>query len=189
MNYQQDDWLYWLPIAEIAYNNSLHSVINMTPFEAMFGETPKWEDNSLEAKDSEITAARLRAVIMLKQREKLQKLHNEAVNSQAKFYNENHMPKTYKVGEKVLLSTKNIKSSRQSRKLDYKYYGPYEIIDLVGKNADRQRLPSLLKGVHNIFHCLLVRTPYYIYKKRIRRASRNRGRGGRAVGSRENPRE
>ena len=165
MNYQQDDWLYWLPIAEFAYNNSLHSVINMTPFEAMFGEASKWEDNILEARESETPAARLRAVNMLKQREKLRKLLNEAVNSQAKFYNENHMPKTYKVGEKVLLSAKNIKSTRPSKKLGYKYYGPYEIIDLVRKNAYRLRLPSLLKGVHNIFHVSLLE-PHNIDPKR-----------------------
>ena len=112
MNYQQDDWLYWLPITEFAYNNSLHSVINMTLFEAMFGEAPKWEDSTLEARESETPVARLRAVNMLKQRENLRKLLNEALNPQAKFYNKNHMPKTYKVGEKVLLSAKNIKSTR-----------------------------------------------------------------------------
>ena len=106
VNYQQDDWLYWLPIADFAYNNSLHSVINMTPIEVMFGEAPKWEDSILEARDSETPVARLRAVNMLKQREKLRKLLNEAVNSQAKFYNEKRMPKRYKVGEKVLLSAK-----------------------------------------------------------------------------------
>ena len=29
VNYQQDDWTYWLPLAEFSYNNSLHSVINV----------------------------------------------------------------------------------------------------------------------------------------------------------------
>src|SRR5882724_2623818 len=37
INYQQDDWVNLLPLAEFAYNNTLHSVTMVTPFFANKG--------------------------------------------------------------------------------------------------------------------------------------------------------
>lgn len=37
VNYKQDDWLYWLPMASFSYNNSVQSSTRMTPFYAMYG--------------------------------------------------------------------------------------------------------------------------------------------------------
>ncbi len=33
MSHQQDDWADWLPLAEFAYNNKVHSATHQTPFE------------------------------------------------------------------------------------------------------------------------------------------------------------
>ena len=44
VNYQQDNWVYWLPLAEYAYNNSVHTTTGQSPFQAMFGEKFWWED-------------------------------------------------------------------------------------------------------------------------------------------------
>ena len=43
VNYQQDDWVNLLPLAEFAYNNTLHSVTMVTPFFANKGFHPKLE--------------------------------------------------------------------------------------------------------------------------------------------------
>src|SRR5882724_9012511 len=43
INYQQDDWVNLLPLAEFAYNNTLHSVSMVTPFFANKGCHPKLE--------------------------------------------------------------------------------------------------------------------------------------------------
>src|SRR3954453_18286229 len=40
LNYQQDNWLELLPLAEFAYNNSAHSSTNLTPFFANYGFHP-----------------------------------------------------------------------------------------------------------------------------------------------------
>ena len=61
VNYQQDDWVYWLPMAEYAYNNSRHSVLKMSPFEALFGEAPRWEEEITET-EKETPAAKDRAI-------------------------------------------------------------------------------------------------------------------------------
>src|SRR4051794_19521962 len=41
INYQQDDWTLYLPLAEFAYNNSIHASTQQTPFYANYGYHPK----------------------------------------------------------------------------------------------------------------------------------------------------
>src|SRR5882724_7004656 len=43
VNYQQDDWVNLLPLAEFAYNNTSHSVTMVTPFFMNKGFHPKLE--------------------------------------------------------------------------------------------------------------------------------------------------
>ena len=43
INYQQDDWVNLLPLAEFAYNNTLHFVTMVTPFFTNKGFHPKLE--------------------------------------------------------------------------------------------------------------------------------------------------
>ena len=41
INYQQDDWRSYLPLAEFAYNNPIHTSIQQIPFYANYGFHPK----------------------------------------------------------------------------------------------------------------------------------------------------
>src|SRR5882672_5555600 len=43
INYQQDDWVDFLPLAEFAYNNTSHLATMVTPFFANKGFHPKLE--------------------------------------------------------------------------------------------------------------------------------------------------
>jgi hypothetical protein len=44
VNYQQDDWLTWLPLAEFAYNNSIYASTGVTPFYAKQMVLPNIEE-------------------------------------------------------------------------------------------------------------------------------------------------
>jgi len=43
INYQQDDWCGYLPLAEFAYNNGYQETIKKTPFFANYGINPEYE--------------------------------------------------------------------------------------------------------------------------------------------------
>ncbi len=62
------------------------------------------------------------------------------MEKQAVYYNAKRQQKEYAVGDMVLLSTKNIKTKRPSKKLDFKFYGPFRIEAVVGKQAYRLEL-------------------------------------------------
>ena len=79
---------------------------------------------------------------------------------QAKWYNKSHTPRHYRVGDKVLLSSKNIRLSRPSKKLDFRFLGPFLITEALGKQAYRLDLPKTLGAIHPVFHVSLLE-PYY----------------------------
>ncbi len=40
VNYQQTDWSDWLPLAEFAHNNQVHSTTGKSPFMVLYGRNP-----------------------------------------------------------------------------------------------------------------------------------------------------
>ena len=44
-NYQQDNWVELLILAEFSYNNTLSTTTGMTPFQAMYGINPRYTIN------------------------------------------------------------------------------------------------------------------------------------------------
>ena len=62
------------------------------------------------------------------------------------------------MGELVMLSTKNLKQRRPSKKLSHRFVGPFRIKDKVGAQAYRLTLPTNYR-IHNTFHVPLLE-PY-----------------------------
>jgi len=62
---------------------------------------------------------------------------------------------TFAVGDKVWLSTRNLKTSRPSNMLDYKCIRPYTVSQIINKNYHQLDLPSTL-GNHKVFRVLLL---------------------------------
>ena len=63
-------------------------------------------------------------------------------------------PFIYKVGDKVFLLTKNIRTERPSKKLDDKNIGPFKIKKLVGLSYQLE-LPHTIK-IYDVFHSNLL---------------------------------
>ena len=63
----------------------------------------------------------------------------------------------YKVGDKVWLSTKDIKINRPSRKLAEQQLGPFKIIKVVSPNAVKLKLPMSFK-IHDVINVSRVQS-------------------------------
>ena len=150
-----------LPIAEFAYNNAVHDAIGISPNEARYSislDTRQGiEDDPLRG---EIPQAKERAEEIVTLRRKLEDSWRRTKETQTKWYNKNHIKTAFKVGEKVLLSSKNIKTIRSSQKLDHRFLGPFEITKKVGSQAYELDLPLKYNRIHNVFHVSLLE-PYH----------------------------
>lgn len=78
-----------------------------------------------------------------------------AQERQTRAFNRHAIERTYSVGNWVYLNQKNIKTTRPCRKLDWKFIGPYRILEKYGKNAYRIDLPATFK-FHDVFHVSLL---------------------------------
>jgi hypothetical protein len=157
INYQQDDWVALLPLAEFAYNNAPHSATQVSPFFANKGYHPRLE----------VGVENVTSYAAQQYAEDLDTLHNYlqeqirvAMEQYAKAAASRRVtPPEFAVGSKVWLSSENIKTKRPSKKLDHRRLGPFEIIAKVSTHAVRLQLPPSLKSIHPVFHIRLLE-PY-----------------------------
>lgn len=165
VNYLQDDWLEWLPSAEFAANNTESSAINTSPFFANYGFHPRmsfdFEPDNLAPGTPHNMIQREKATVMAtKMKEVWDFLQEELTVTQARMEdqaNAHRIPAPrYETGDKVWLSTKNIRTKRPSRKLDHKQEGPFTIIRKVGASSYELELPASVR-IHPIFHSSLLR--------------------------------
>lgn len=71
--------------------------------------------------------------------------------------NRRSIPPSYQVGQKVFVNSKNIKTNRPSKKLDWKNLGPFMITKVIGCQSYQLQLPENLKSIHPVFHTNLLR--------------------------------
>jgi len=154
INYQQDDWCGYLPLAEFAYNNGYQETIKNTPFFANYGINPEYEMIShliqgKQTKPEEMTCSH-------------ESLRNEMVAAQLQqkeYYDLRRKPNpNLQSGDMVWLLPRNIKTTRPSKKLDYKQIGPFKILAKIGTSAYKLALPPSMT-IHNTFHISLLE-PY-----------------------------
>src|SRR5467141_2565681 len=154
INYQQDNWVDFLPLAEFAYNNTSHSATMVTPFFANKGFHPKLEV-SLESFVSDAAHS-----IASDLKEPHQYLHDQITHvlKQYKVHSAScRLPiLPFQVGDTMWLDSRNIKTMRPSKKLDHRFLGPFPIIEKVSSHAFRLGLSLALSCIHPVFHVSLI---------------------------------
>jgi len=147
-------WLDWLPLAEYWYNTAFHTALGKTPFEVLYGHTPRHlgisDTTTCQAPDLEA---------WLKERDMLNRLiHQQLLRAQQRMKHQadkNRSERTFAVGDSVYLKLQPyIQSSvapRSNQKLAYRYFGPFKILARVGAVAYKLALPPSSK-IHPVIH-------------------------------------
>jgi hypothetical protein len=158
INYQQDNWVDLLPLAEFTYNNTTHASTKTTPFYANYGYHPRFDIKpsvaiQVPAAEDQITHLQDVTQSLISEIKLAQKASKE-------FADEHRCtPPPFKIGDQVWLLRRNVKTNRPSGKLDFKRLGPFTIIKEVNPVAFRLNLPPSLK-IHDVFHVSLLE-PYF----------------------------
>jgi hypothetical protein len=155
--YDQSDWADILPFAEYAYNNSAHSATSFSPFYANYGFHPRktWG----KEQDIKNPTAKCRVHWTVEVHAACKEALEKARERMGKYYDLHRKEAPmYRVGDKVMLDMRNIKTRRPTRKFDHKKQGPFVITKVISRSAVRLELPRRWK-IHDSFHVSLLE-PY-----------------------------
>ncbi|KAJ9532813.1 hypothetical protein QJQ45_010931 [Haematococcus lacustris] len=156
----KSDWPDYLALAEFAVNNSWQESIQSTPFLVNTGQSLVTVGLRDLPYGGRCTSAHAFTRWWQDVVANARKCMAAAQSRQAACANKARRDVEYKVGQKVLLSTKNLKlRPGKARKLIPRYVGPFEILLLVGAVAVKLDLPASMSRLHPVFHVSLIK-PY-----------------------------
>lgn len=157
MNYCQDDWTDWLSLAEFTCNNRIHSSTGYSPFWLNYGRHPT--SSFSPPPTSVVEAATAFAQCMIDTQLLAEKALHEAADMMKRFYNESHQTTpSFKVGDLVLLSNTNLRSTHPARKLDDKHFGPFRITEKISPVNYQLDVPSRWHLSTRVFHVSKLHT-------------------------------
>ena len=147
-------WSQWISLAEYWYNTTFHSALGRTPFEVLYGNPPRHfgivPDDASTVTDlqewlkerSAMTQAIKQNLVRAQQRMKVQA-------------DKHRLEREFNVGDWVYLKLQpHIQQSvhrRSNHKLSFKYFGPYLILQKIGKVAYKLQLPPN-SHIHPVIH-------------------------------------
>lgn len=144
-----NEWVRMLHEAEFAYNNSNHSSIGCSPFQALYGYHPRMIEYVPERMKTHVNGVKERLVAIAAVRKTLREHWEKAVSVQQRHYNKRHTPQVFEVGQIVGLSTAHFKF-KQGKKLSPTYIR-VKVLEKVGPLAYRIELPKKYGRVHDVF--------------------------------------
>jgi len=147
IDHRQEQWPDWLGTAEFAYNNKVHSSTKTLPLKANYGQDPRM---GFEVRKKRKYKGAEKFVIKIKEVQKEAKAVLGKVQEEMKKYTDRKRAEVdeYKVGDLVMLSTKDLKYQmvgRRTEKLTERLVGPYKIKKIVSSNTVELELPNTIK--------------------------------------------
>ena len=147
INHRQNNWSEWLAMAEFAFNNKVHTATKISLFKVNYSREPrigfdirkKGKNEKAEEFAREMKERYEEARVALVKAQK--KIKRQADRSRKEV-------KEYRVGDKVLISTKDFSielMKRATKKLMEKFIGPYVVKKIVSENVVELELPALLR--------------------------------------------
>ncbi|KAL5840346.1 hypothetical protein ACOSQ4_012954 [Xanthoceras sorbifolium] len=143
---QPTKWIDWLPLAEFCYNTSLHSTTKMTPFEVVYGTPPP------TLLPYVLGTTQVQAV------EEYLSNRTTVLKEMKKQADRGRREVQFEVGDFVYLKLQPYRQSsvafRKSVKLSPRFFGPFEVLNKIGRVAYRIALPPGAQ-IHDIVHVML----------------------------------
>jgi len=151
INYRQEQWPDWLGIAEFVYNNKTHSSTKVSPFKANYGQDPRM---GFEMRRKGKYEGVEKFITKIKEIQEEAKAALEKAQEEMKKYADRKRAEVdeYKVGDLVMLSTKDLKyqiARRRTEKLMKRFVGPYRIKKIISSNTVELELSSTVK-IHSV---------------------------------------
>jgi len=147
IDHRQEQWPEWLGTAEFAYNNKAHSSTRTSPFKANYGQDSRVGFEG--RKKGKYEGAEKFIEKMKEIQEEAKAALGKAQADMKKYADKKRSDvEEYKVGDLVMLSTKDLKYQmvgRRTEKLTERFVGPYRIKKIVSSNAIELELPSTVK--------------------------------------------
>jgi hypothetical protein len=159
VNWQQDDWVDYLPLAEFCINDTRAEAIGMTPFEADCGYRPRGFATELAEHTGGVMPNADLLVAHFQELDEMLRARLSYVQAQIQQTEDQNRQEaqTLRAGDFDWLNTRNLKSKRPSKKLDVKWVGPFPIAAVVDEGrAYRLRLSESMGRVHDVFHPSLL---------------------------------
>ena len=147
IDHRQEQWPDWLGTVEFAYNNKVHSSTKTSPFRANYRQDPRM---GFETRRKGKYEGAEKFVTKMKEIQEEAKATLGKAQEEIKKYTDRKRAEIdeYKVGDLVMLSTKDLKyqmTGRRTEKLMERFVGPYRIKKIISLNAVELELPSTVK--------------------------------------------
>jgi len=147
IDYRQEQWPDWLGMAEFVYNNKVHSSTKVLPFKTNYGQDPRME---FEIRRKGKYEGAEKFMTKMKEIQEEAKAALEKAQEEMKKYIDRKRGEVdeYKVGDLVMLSTKDLKyqmAGRRTKKLMERFVGPYQVKKIILANVVELELSSTIR--------------------------------------------
>jgi len=156
---QGGTWDSHLPLIGFTYNNSYHSSIGMTPFEALYGRSCRTLLCWFESGESVV----LGPYIVQQTTEKVKLIQEKMKASQSRqksYHDKRRKDLEFQEGDHVFLRVTPVTGvgrALKSKKLTPRFIGPYQISERIGTTTYKVSLPPHLSNLHDVFHVSQLR--------------------------------
>ena len=150
-------WREHLPTVEMVINSLPNRSTGYSPFFLMYGYHPVLLVELLKGDESTNVETLSKFLDRTQEVWRNARVQMEkAMTAQKCYYDQKHRDIQFAVGDLVLLSTQNLRFKGILHKLQWKFCGPYKVLEKIGAQAYHLQLPDTWR-VHPMFHVSLLK--------------------------------